>query len=131
MSTTQPSTADDSIELTDGDTVENFGRFHARLADRLNDLQARVPDNYDMTVEYSPYMDGDDRVVVTIDSDEFVLNEGEVGDRHFHVILRERGGLSLATRRTTILGSERDYLDRYDTKSGAWDGLLRDVKRAN
>jgi len=117
-------------QATDAETVANFEQFHARLAGRLDELRARVPGNYEMTVEHSPYSDGNDRISVTIKSDDWVLNEDEIGDRRFHVILRQQGGLALATCRTELLGDKRDYLDRYSTKGKAWSRLLRDVKAA-
>lgn len=129
MATTQTRT-DDSTGLKDGDTVNDFGQFHGRLANKLHELQTRVPENYYMDVTYSPYSDGTDRVSVVIDSDDFIANEGEIGDMHFHIILGPRGGLRLADSRRTLVEDKTDYVAKNDTKGDAWSELLRAVKRA-
>lgn len=132
MSTTTDSAEEPSPTLSKGDTVEDFSRFHSKLQSRLNDLQEwleEAHDSYYMEAEYTPYEDGSDRVSVTIDSDDFIFNKGEMGDDRYHIILGERGGLKHAERRRT-LGGRTDYLSRYDTISSAWHILGTNIRRA-
>lgn len=118
-------------ELQDGDTVTDFTQFNGRLESKLNEIEALVDENdaYDLEVTYSPYSGGSDRVSLTIDSDECIANEGELGEYNFHIILGPRGGLKLATRHSILSGS-KDYLERYSTISRAWSRLTRDIERA-
>jgi hypothetical protein len=117
------SAADDSTELPTDDV-------HGKLAARFDELETaleQADDSYYMEVEQTSEMYG--TWSVTIDSDDWILNEGEIGDMRFHVILGPQGGLRLADSRRD-LGSERDYLAKNDTKGDAWSELKRAIKRA-
>lgn len=132
----EPRTIDAGTETLEQDDIvpaDEWDRFHGKLADRLREIRARVPENYDMEVSYIAlelHNVTPTRVAVTIDSEDWIGNEGEIGDRHFHIILREQGGLNLATMLTSPLGAERDYLETEPTTGDAWDRLCRDIERA-
>jgi hypothetical protein len=105
----------------------DYDDLHARLADRLQTLAQITPDNYD--VEAKEYDEEFGLWSVTISSDEFLFNEGEIGNMHFHVMLGPHGGLDTASYSRT-LGSSGDYVDECDTKGRAWRRLRSAIKRA-
>jgi len=111
---------------TDGE-ITNFDRFHGKLAEKLHKLQRVTPENYEMSAEVSSEMY--DTVSVVIDSDDWLFNEGEIGDMRFHVILGPQGGLRLASYDRT-LGDDGDYIEECNTKGQAWRRLRRAVKGA-
>jgi hypothetical protein len=115
--------ADDGTD----DEITDFDRFHGKLAEKLTELQRATPENYEMSAEVSSEMY--DTVSVTIDSDDWLFNEGEIGDMRFHIILGPQGGLHLASYDRT-LGGRGDYVEECDTKGQAWRRLRRAVKGA-
>lgn len=125
------STRDDEAQPPEDAEVEDFGQFHADLEARLEELQTATDNadgDYEMTVEET---DGSYFAVsVSIESDDWILNEGEIGDMNFHAILRECGGLSVLNSRRDLVDGTKDYLDRCDTKNDAWDRFVTDIKRA-
>ena len=115
--------ADDGTD----DEITNFDRFHAKLAKKLHKLQRITPDNYEMSAEVSSELHG--TVSVVIGSDDWLFNEGEIGDMRFHVILGPQGGLRVASHDRT-LGDDGDYVEECDTKGQAWRRLRHAIKRA-
>jgi len=118
--------ADDSTEEITDYSEDNL---HARLAGRLQDLQDATDetDSHFMTVERFGSDNG--LVSVTIDTDEFILNEGEAGVDSYHIILGPRGGLRHARHHSIHLGDE-EFTKTCDTVSRAWSGLLTSVSKA-
>jgi len=111
-------------------TEYNADAVHGKLADCIDELRAcvdRADDSYYMELAQNSESHG--TWSITIDSDDWLLNKGEIGDMRFHIILGPQGGLHLATH-SRDLGSRKDYLDAYSTKTEAWDKLRRAIKRA-
>jgi hypothetical protein len=103
---------------------------HGKLANRVQTLRECIEQaegDYYLEVERCSEIHGTWSIV--IDSDDWILNEGEIGDMRFHVILGPQGGLRLATGTRDFAG-ETDYLDAHDTKGRAWSRLKTAIKRA-
>lgn len=121
-------------DLEEGDIVEDYSRFHGKLQEKLEQLQELVDEeaaeSYEMVVEYLPMADESPGVSITIESDEWVGNAGECGDRYFHIVMHQQGRISSATRRTDMIEGRRDYVDEFDTKNDVWKHIKWDVKGA-
>lgn len=117
---------DEPAEITDY-SDENL---HARLSGRLQDLRdatGNARDSFTMTAER--YNEETGLVSISIESDESIFNEGEIGADSFHIILGPQGGVHTARKRS-MLTEPRDYLDEYPTVSMAWKVLLSAVRGA-